>query len=297
MFDAANPKGILQLEDHDLARLPNAEDDLYEYKSSRTKDTELADKITKAASAFWNGGGGLFVVGVDGQGQPDGGISLLVGRQPRREWIDSVIGRVTPRGKYVVQCVENTGLCPAINPNNAVVLIGFGESEIGPHMAPDHRFYVRTGALTVPANQFLVESLWARRNRAKPRIVHIAKVDPYSTETDEMTIELVAVTSAPALDVEIDFHEKTEKQSLRKFQRKVTLIDLAHSYAHRIHVRRTGITMEIDVKYRDLSGNEYNYNAKIDSLTAIPSGDQSAVHLERISKELADIRRALERRS
>jgi hypothetical protein len=58
----------------------NAEDDRHEYKSSAIKnDKELGDKIAKAASGFWNSGGGLFVVGVDGNGQPDGGISLSVG--------------------------------------------------------------------------------------------------------------------------------------------------------------------------------------------------------------------------
>jgi len=53
-------------DDNQLDQMPTAEDDRHEYKSSLTKDAELSDKIAKAASGFWNSGGGLFVIGIDG---------------------------------------------------------------------------------------------------------------------------------------------------------------------------------------------------------------------------------------
>src|SRR4051794_33270887 len=88
MFNPENWEAVLKLEDKDLVSLPSAEDDRHEYKASSTRDNELADKIARAASGFWNSGGGLFVAGVTGDGQPDGGVSLTVGRQSRRDWID-----------------------------------------------------------------------------------------------------------------------------------------------------------------------------------------------------------------
>src|SRR5689334_9048468 len=105
MFDPEKWEAVLALEDKDLASLPSAEDDRHEYKASATKDTELADKITRAASGFWNSGGGLFVAGVTSIGEPDGGIALTVGRQSRRDWIDQAISRVSPRARYAIQCV------------------------------------------------------------------------------------------------------------------------------------------------------------------------------------------------
>lgn len=84
MFDPVRPETILSLDTRDLCSLPSAEDDRHEYKSSLTKDADLAGKIARAASGFWNSGGGLFVAGMDGEGQPDGGVSLTVGRQARR---------------------------------------------------------------------------------------------------------------------------------------------------------------------------------------------------------------------
>jgi hypothetical protein len=63
----------------DLGSLPASEDDKFEYKSSATAMLALRDKIGKAASGFWNSGGGVFVVGVDGTRKPDGGIAKTVG--------------------------------------------------------------------------------------------------------------------------------------------------------------------------------------------------------------------------
>ena len=78
MFDPTKPKDILELQDSDLSWfLPDAEDERHEYKSSviekneKSSNKSLGDKIAKAASGFWNSGGGLFVVGVDDNGKPD----------------------------------------------------------------------------------------------------------------------------------------------------------------------------------------------------------------------------------
>jgi len=173
MFDPTKPNDILKLEDLDLSEfLPSAEDDRHEYKSSAIKnDKELGDKIVKAASGFWNSGGGLFVAGVDGNGQSDGGISLNVGQQSRRDWIDQVISQVTPKSAYAVHSIEDNGCGCNIEPGKGVFLIGFGESEIGPHMANDHRYYIRAGAHTVPANHFIVEAIHARRGLRTPLLL------------------------------------------------------------------------------------------------------------------------------
>ena len=117
MFDPTNLQQIRQWRDADLAgHLLTAEDERHEFKSSLTSDTDLAGKIGKAASGFWNSGGGLFVAGVDGTGSPDGGIADTVSRQPRREWIDQHIGRLAPRGDYVVHAISDQGACLRIQP-------------------------------------------------------------------------------------------------------------------------------------------------------------------------------------
>ena len=201
MFDPENYEAILKLEDKDLASLPSAEDDRHEYKSGSTKDFELADKIARAASGFWNSGGGLFVAGVNGTGQPDGGILLTVGRQSRRDWIDQAISRVAPRGRYAVQCIEDCGAGATITAGNAVVLIGFAASEVGPHMAPDNRYYLRAGAHTVPATHFLVEAIHARRGLRTPLLRHVVRRKPEGGGV--LQLGILCLNEAPAVNVEI----------------------------------------------------------------------------------------------
>jgi hypothetical protein len=178
MFDPEHFEAILKLDDKDLVSLPGAEDDRHEYKSSSTRDSDLSDKIARAASGFWNSGGGLFVAGVNGNGQPDGGISLIVGRQSRRDWIDQAISRVAPRAHYAVQSIEDSGAGLTISNGNAVVMIGFATSDVGPHMAPDNRYYIRAGAHTVPASHFLVEAIHARRGLRLPLLRHLVRRKP-----------------------------------------------------------------------------------------------------------------------
>jgi len=203
MFDPTKPDDILELQDSDLSWfLPSAEDERHEYKSSAIKNENLGDKIAKAASGFWNSGGGLFVAGVDNSGQPDGGISLGVGKQSRRDWLDRVISQVTPRGYYAIHGIENSSNCANIEPGKAVFLIGFCESEIGPHMGNDNRYYIRAGAHTDPASHFIVEAIHARRGLRTPLLRHIVRYKPGNS--DVIQLGIVALNAAPAIDVSIE---------------------------------------------------------------------------------------------
>ena len=202
MFNPEKYKDIESFTSEDVISLPIAEDDRHEYKSSQTKNDLLADKIACAASAFWNSGGGLFVVGVNGKGQADGGVELTVGRQTRRDWIDQAISRVSPRAPYVVQCIEAGGSNLNIEKDKAVILIGFATSEGGPHMAPDNRYYIRAGAHTVPASHFLVEAIYARRGLRSPILKHIVRRKPENNNV--LQLGIICLNDAPVLNVEIE---------------------------------------------------------------------------------------------
>ncbi|MEG4087920.1 ATP-binding protein [Microcoleus sp. Pol12B4] len=209
MFDPTKPKDILKLQDSDLSWfLPDAEDDRHEYKSSviekneKSPNKSLGHKIVKAASGFWNSGGGLFVVGVDDNSKPDGGISLSVGNLSRRDWIDTIISQVTPRSSYVIHSIQNSSNCVNIEPDKAVFLIGFCESEIGPHMANDNRYYIRAGAHTEPANHFFVEAIHARRGLRTPLLSHIVRRKPGNSGIIQLGI--VALNAAAAINVSVE---------------------------------------------------------------------------------------------
>ena len=82
---------ISKWEYQDLLELPSEESEIYEYKSSKTPLDKLKNKISIAASAFWNSGGGIFIAGINDCGKIDGGIPDKNGKQNIRDWVDNAI--------------------------------------------------------------------------------------------------------------------------------------------------------------------------------------------------------------
>jgi hypothetical protein len=271
MFDPENWRAILQLEDVDLASLPSEEDERHEFKSGATKDNDLAEKISRAASGFWNSGGGLFIAGVNGDGQPDGGISLAVGRQSRRDWIDQAISRVSPRARYAVQCIEDGGAGLTISPGRAIILIGFAPSDNGPHMAPDNRYYIRAGAHTVPASHFLVEAIHARRGLQAPMLRHVIRRKPQ--DGGVLQIGVICLNDAPALNVEITLSPLPKW--LDRFGTQLPLIVPVISretpFYFDFHILTIGTepmpAFDAKLKYMDLADRVYqtNFSVNVDT--------------------------------
>ena len=96
------------LDNFDLDELPTRENQTFEYKESRISFDEIQQKLPKAASAFWNSGGGAIFFGVDDDGKPDGGIPLKKGRLDIRDWLDSVIAKVDQNAKYEIRIYESS---------------------------------------------------------------------------------------------------------------------------------------------------------------------------------------------
>ncbi len=169
----------------DLSCLPSEETETIEYKSSRTSPKDLAVKIGRAVSGFANSGGGIFVAGVDEKtASADGGLDIdnYKGRQSLAEWIDQAVCEVKPTPKYHVELVRCSGDKGTIDNGKAVVVLYIEESEYPPHMAPDHRYYIRAGRNTVSATHFIVESLVAKRHQMKPRLTHLVRSKPDDDE-------------------------------------------------------------------------------------------------------------------
>ena len=281
MFDPTKPNDILKLEDLDLSEfLPSAEDDRHEYKSSAIKnDKELGDKIAKAASGFWNSGGGLFVVGVDGNGQPDGGISLSVGqqgRQSRRDWIDQAISQVMPKSCYVIHSIENSSNCMNIEPGKGVFLIGFGESEIGPHMANDHRYYIRAGAHTVSANHFIVEGIHARRGLRTPLLSHLVRRKPGNIRVIQLGIVVLNAAAAINVSIKIDALPKIfPSDSEEKVSLQIPVISEQFPLFFDIYEirrdRQKVLPFDINLTYSDMANRTYQQNFEVDIVRQLGS--------------------------
>jgi len=295
MFDPTKPNDIRTLSDQDLSEfLPDAEDERHEYKSSAIKnDKELGYKIAKAASGFWNSGGGLFVVGVDGNGKPDGGISLNVGRQSRRDWIDQAISPVTPKSAYAVHSIEDNGCGCNIEPGKGVFLIGFGDSEIGPHMAHDHCYYIRAGAHTVPAGHFIVEAIHARRGLRTPLLSHIVRRKPGNSKVIQLGIVALNAASAINVCVQADMLPKfiTIAQLDESFSLRCPFISEQFPLFFDISLTMIGGVEPFNIKltYSDLANRTYNQSFEVDIERQLGPNLSSDNGYDRIEKELKNI--------
>jgi hypothetical protein len=297
MFDPSSVGRLLDWTSDDLRLLPNAEDERYEFKSSATTDGDLGNKIARAASGFWNTGGGLFVAGVDGRGQPDGGLSLTVGRQSRRDWVDQHIARVTPRGGYVVHVIEGPLGEGGVRSGHGVVLLGFETSEIGPHMAPDDRYYIRTGAHTVSASHFIVESIRARRGVTRPLLRAILRRKPGNYGVIQLGI--IALSDAPALDVTLAIDPlPTFLESARgdRFPLHIPAINAQVPFFLDFHALTFGGELpvcEVRLLYRDLLGREYGEANVVDVERQMGPGSLGATDAQLIERRLQELEKSI----
>lgn len=286
------------------------ESDEYEFKSSKISDRDLMKEIQVAASAFWNSGGGVLVVGVNDAGHIDGGISDMVGRQRLRDWVDRVLSRVEPQGPYLVRLVYGEPPRTAIQPGHVVLIVAYGESNNAPHMAPDKRYYVRAGAHSDPAGHFLVEAIRARRRLQKPVLRALLRPNPLLIRSIELVV--LGLNDTPALDVRLAFNglpEQVQGQLNNRLPLYVPVIDRAHPFtmdAMWLGVEDGGEDhlMRLRLSYQDLAGRHYEDTQMLDPTRNIAplfmaDDDDDSLSTPRslrdLSKQVKRLRQAIER--
>lgn len=195
-------------EDIDISDLP-PEGQHHEYKCSagldgktRSNYTRLGEEITKTASAFWNSGGGLLVIGVKNDGKCDGGISRSYGEKPVEFWIDQVLKKVDPPGRYDLRVFSSDDASVStIAAGRCVVAIKFHSSNWPPHMACDKHYYVRFGEHSGPATHYIVEALTLKRRFLSPVLSYQIRQKPENANAAQLLI--VLLSGSPALHVKV----------------------------------------------------------------------------------------------
>jgi len=252
----------------DLAYLPEEEDDFHEYKSSKISKSfdGLKKKISIAASAFWNSGGGVLIVGVDGKGKIDGGIPKTVNKQSLRDWVDQIILKEDPLGTYKIKTIERKGKSSLINVDKVVLIILFKRS-FDVHMAYDYKYYIRAGAHCYPANHFIVEALRSRRGLLKPILKGLLRFSQQKPNVVQLVI--LTLNDAVALDVKISFDplpKALDEYHKDKFPLEIPAIDknnpfIMDLYVFGIKTKTFGKnTVKLFLDYSDIIGNNFKYS-------------------------------------
>ncbi|KAM3102943.1 ATP-binding protein [Phormidesmis sp. 146-12] len=265
----------IDLETFDLAQLPSAEDGDFEFKSSSTPHDGLKKKLSCAVSGFANSGGGYFVVGVDGNGEADGGLPLKIGRQDLRDWVDQVVKQVKPVPKYDIKLIYDSMGRGTIHSGSAVLLVGIHESYAGPHMAPDYHYYIRAGAHTEKANHFIVDAIWAKRHFSKPRLTHLFRLKPDKEAAIQLGV--LALTDAPAVDVKITLSPLPQmiQRYESVFPLQASIVDRNNPFFFDVTTyfqakERFGEDVYLEVEYYDLANNFYTHRTKVEVTGSVP---------------------------
>lgn len=251
--------------DYLVNQLPKGESDSLEFKSGRVSLDDLKNKISVAASSFWNSGGGIFIAGVDDDGKLDGGIPKSKGRQSIRDWADKAVGLTVPSGSYQIQVIEHDDDTNLIDVDKVVLVIQFWESTNAPHMAYDNRYYIRAGAHSGSATHFQIEALRALRQYSKPNIMGVMRYHPTKPRIEEVVI--VALNDAPAIDVSLSF-EPLPKSFAEHFQNHFPICIPVVNKENEFRMEVSGFgfreqvfgkePVELVLNYKDVLGNVFS---------------------------------------
>ena len=181
--DSFRPSAEPWTEDR-LDELGPYEHDFQEFKSSPwvSRGGKLSStflfSLSKQLSAFANNAGGHLFLGIDDDGQIDGGVPVDLRANGTREWLEDVVpGLVGPRlALFNVYEIRGTRELSLIHPGHAVYVIEIPPSRDAPHQALDYRYYLRIAGKSRPMGHVNIEDV-LRRTRT-PRVM-LARVGQY----------------------------------------------------------------------------------------------------------------------
>ena len=167
----------------DLREVGPDEHDFQEFKGTGwiyedgTISAWFAGALSKQISAFANGAGGRLFIGIDDNGNPDGGVPIDLKSGGTRSWLEDVVHQlVDPRlGRFNV--FEVTGeSSDGILPGRAIYVLEIPASEDAPHQARDHRYYLRIAGKSRPMGHIHLQDI---QRRTRSPSVSLVRIGPY----------------------------------------------------------------------------------------------------------------------
>ena len=165
-----------------LSLFPPGEHDWYEVKGCREIDFTLPnfnpkwqEDLSKAISALSNSGGGYLILGaiesmktitLDGDG-----INRRIKQNGTKKWLEDFLHTLTDpfiQGMNVYEFAKFQG---NQLPETALYIVEIDDSTIAPHQAKDHKYYVRIGSSSKPANNQIVLDILGRQKYPELKVI------------------------------------------------------------------------------------------------------------------------------
>ena len=134
--------------------------------------------LSKQVSAFVNGAGGRLFLGLDDDGDIDGGVPTNLKGGGTRAWLEDIVpGCVDPplRRCNVYEVGPSHGFS-AIERGCAVYVIDLPSSDHAPHQAKDHRYYLRIAGKSRPMGHVHVQDVLRRVRHPE---LTLSRLGPY----------------------------------------------------------------------------------------------------------------------
>lgn len=114
-------------------------------------DGATKDELAKQVCAFSNAGEGFIVYGIADNKTLDGGVPMMIGRQPIKDWVEASVPKMV--FPPVTQCAAKVIQVPGHHgTDNCILVVYVPLSDRRPHWVtnPQETAYIRTGAHSLP---------------------------------------------------------------------------------------------------------------------------------------------------
>jgi hypothetical protein len=177
----------------DLEALGPDELDFQEYKGAAwfyDRGTITADfhvRLSKQVSAFANGAGGHIIIGLDDQGQVDGGVPTNLKGGGTRSWLEDIVPSLVdpPLSTFNIYEVTRESESSRIAPGHAVYVVAVPSSDTAPHQGLDHRYYLRIAGKSRPMGHVHVQDVLRRTRHPQVHLRRVAPFGPAERRTDD----------------------------------------------------------------------------------------------------------------
>ncbi len=176
-----------------LADLEPHEHDFQEFKGSGwivDDDGAIPEPfllaLSKQVSAFANGAGGRIFLGLDDDGEIDGGVPIDLKGGGTRAWLEDIVPQRVdpPLQRFNVFEVGPELPGSPILPGHAVYIIDIESSSQAPHQAMDHRYYLRIAGKSRPMGHVHIQDVLRRTHHPS---IAVSRLGPYGDFTGDLS--------------------------------------------------------------------------------------------------------------
>lgn len=160
----------------------------YKRAEALSKDNKAINEISKDVSAFANSDGGIIIYGLSEENHKPKERSFVDGSIFTKEWLETkILDNIHQRiDGLIIYPIRNDG-----DIRKTIYVVKIPRSDSAPHMAIDHKYYLRHNFSSIPMEEYQVREVFNRKTIPSLELIdcHFYKSDDKS---DKVTYDFFA---------------------------------------------------------------------------------------------------------